>query len=541
MPRAAKHPDILLVFIDSLRADHASCYGYPRPTTPNLDRIAAEGCRFDACITAAPYSPASYASVVSGLYPHQHGVNGDNVRVWPDSWPRLPELLRRRGYYTFCVSNNDFVSEATNARRGFDDFAGLRPTWFQRQLQRVYHRLNRLVGPGIAGLIDSRRVLAGAKGDSLAAVQQVSEFVARADGRPFFGMLILMDPHALYHPSRTQFVRDRVAARSFLARVNGRQMYAKVMAGAVELSEADRQAAIDFYDAEIAHADRCLGRLCADLRRAGRLDDTLLAVAADHGEAFGEQDVWGHGFCLTDCLTRVPLVLRHPRLFPAGSHSAALVQLHDLHTTALCLSDGIRPCPDEFPYCLTRAADRTWPGRPAAFSEFPVQTGTLALMSNLRAGWHGQAQRRHDDAEVAGTPPVGPAFRPVGGAGWHGQAQRRHEGAEIGSHEGTEARRHEGQRPASDWGWWACPMWSVRTREWRYIEYTGGGRELYDLTNDPGETTSVHEHRPEVCEALARTLDQHRGQSPPPTPTTPAEPSLDAVVLDRLRALGYVE
>ena len=118
-------PSVLIVIIDSLRADHVSCYGYRRPTTPNIDRIAAEGCRFQTCITAAPFSPASYASIFSNLFPHEHGVNGDTVRVWPDCLPRLPELMKENGYYTFGVSDNSFVSVETNATRGFDAFVGL--------------------------------------------------------------------------------------------------------------------------------------------------------------------------------------------------------------------------------------------------------------------------------------------------------------------------------------------------------------------------------------------------------------------------------
>ena len=473
-------PNILIVFIDSLRADHAGCYGYKRPTTPYLDRLATEGCLFETCITAAPFSPASYASVFSNLYPHQHGVNGDTIRMWPDHWKRLPERMKEHGYFTFGVSNNSFVSAEMNSTRGFDSFVGPRTPWLTRQFGRVYRNVTRVAGEHIADLFDSHRILAESKGDSMSAIRRAADFANQAADRPFFGLVILMDPHALYHPARTHFVRDRAAARSFLKRINGRQMWAKVMAGVKTLSDADLQTAFDFYDGETHHADQALGTLVDSLQRRNLLDNTLLVVAADHGESFGEQGVWGHGFTLTDCQTRVPLILRHPGYFPAGSRSNALVQLHDVHDTFLSLAADGRPCVGEHPHCLTQAVDPHWPGRDAAFSEFPVQTGTLAFMSRLN--------------------------------------------------------------PTADWGNWARPMWSVRTPKWRYIQYDGGGEELFDLHCDPGERTSVHECHAEVCNELHRRLAAHRTDSVSSVERAAVEePAINAAVLDRLRALGYMD
>lgn len=117
-----KKPNILIIIIDSMRADHVSCYGYERQTTPHIDRLAAEGCVFVNAFTAAPFSPASYASLFSSLYPHQHGVNGDSVRAWPRSWVRLPEKLPGLGYSTFAISNKDFASRQHNEADGFDSF-----------------------------------------------------------------------------------------------------------------------------------------------------------------------------------------------------------------------------------------------------------------------------------------------------------------------------------------------------------------------------------------------------------------------------------
>jgi len=471
-------PNILIVVIDSLRADHVGCYGYRRPTTPNIDRIAAEGCLFETCITAAPFSPASYASMFSNLYPHQHGVNGDTVRVWPDAWPRLPQLMRERGYYTFGVSNNAFVSAEMNATRGFDAFLGLQEGWVLRQYNRILGRVRRSLGYPVANRLEINRLLCKTKGDSRGALRAVAGFM-RAATRPFFGFVILMDPHAPYGADRRAFSRSPAHVREFLRRINGREMWPRMMAYRRTLPQETLDAAMDLYDGEVLHADRCLGETYRWLRQAGLLDDTVLAVAADHGEAFGEHGVWGHGFALNDCLTRVPLVLRCPALWPPGARCDALVQLHDLHEMCLNVASYGDPRPREHGNCLTRGSDPSWRGRDFVFSQFPPQAGTLGFFRETNAD-----------------------FRP---------------------------------------GTWERDMWAVRSRDWRYVEYDDGAFELYDLRADRNETTSVANDHPAVCREFRDRLAQHRLDRPRDRDSLDPPPEVDEVVLERLRALGYVE
>lgn len=478
-----RQPDILIVVADTARADHLSCYGYARRTSPNIDRIAAEGCRFDAAITPAPFSPAAYASIFSNQYPHRHGVNGDTVRIWPDAMPRLSHKMRDLGYFTFCVSNNDFVSRATNAHGGFDAFQGPRESWLRNKHQSVARRVRDQVGATPAKWLADlgHRMFGLEKGDSPAAVRTALEFIRRAEDRPFFGLVILMDPHAMYHPDRREFVTDPAAAKRFLSEINGPQMWAKLMAGGAALPPELFQAAMDFYDAEIRHCDAAIGTLYDALAQGGRLDNTLFVVCADHGEAFGEHGVWGHGFCLNDCLTRVPLVTRCPAIFPPGTASSALVSLHALHDTCLTLASGA-----PLPGSLTRGAE-------AVFSEFPVQTQTLAMLRRLN--------------------------------------------------------------PAGDFSRWAQNMYAVRTRDWRYVEYADGACTLFDLRCDPGETTSVHAAHADVCGALGARLSAHLGrdaaaadrnrsashEAAAPSSAVPKPDTLDESVLNRLRALGYLD
>jgi hypothetical protein len=155
------------------------------------------------------------------------------------------------------------------------------------------------------------------------------------------------------------------------------------------------------------------------------------------------------------------------------------VQLHDLHS--LCLSVAATGVPqiEEYPCCLTQANDPAWRARETVFSEFPRQSKTLAFM--------------HDRS---------PRFAP---------------------------------------GVWDCGMWAARSTGWRYIEYDNGQLELHNLRTDPGETTSIHEGHPEVCERFRAELEAHRNDQPYAPGRDEAVQAVDEVVAERLRALGYIE
>ena len=472
-------PNILIIVVDSLRADRASCYGYERETTPNIDRLAEEGCLFETAISAAPFSPASYASIFSNLYPHQHGVNGDTVRVWPDHWPRLSEHLQACGYETFCISSNSFVSQETNGARGFDSFTYARDdTWWTRQQLRILRRVRRYFGDRMAHRLTSNALHCIGKGNSLRMIHEAAVLVDKAT-KPVFGFLILMDPHTPYNRDRVEPDCDLAATRRFFRRHNSKTMWAELMADHAGLSVEELTVVRDLYDSETRYADACVGELIRFLRLSGRLDDTVLVVTADHGEAFGENGVWGHGFNLCDCLTRVPLIARCPRYWSPGRRSNALVQLHDLHELCLGVADTGTPDLARYPRCLTQADDPTWTGRTHAFSEFPYQSKTLAFMKQRNANFES--------------------------------------------------------------GNWGAGMWAVRTPEWHYIEYENGACELYDLGADPYETRSVHESRTDHRDRLREVLAAHKADRPHEPATAVATDDVEEVVLERLRSLGYIE
>jgi arylsulfatase A-like enzyme len=476
-------PNILIIVVDSMRKDHVSCYGYPRLTTPNIDQLAAKGCIFEKAITAAPFSPASYASLFSDLYPYQHGVNGDTVRVWPDHFPRLAEYMKSQGYFTFGISNNDFVSRKTNATRGFDYYEDVwNPDFFLRAHQKAIRGVNKYIGYGWSRYLHTNRLQCSAKGDSLRSAKLAASIIQHNNEQPFFGFLVLMDPHAPYNRNRRQFVSRNKTANRFLRDFNDGKMWTNCMANHADPPEEYLQFALDFYDSEIHYADAGIGYIYKQLQALNLLEDTIVVVTADHGEGFGEQGVYGHGFSLCDALTRVPLIIHGPRYWRPGSRYTGLVQLHDVHQLCCSVANDGTPHAELYPYCLTQAADNRWPGREAAFSEFPLQTGTLKMFHNIN-----------------------PDFK-------------------------TEH--------------WDKPMWSVRTAHWRYIEYEGGDCELFDLIRNPKEKISVETSYPAVVEEMKSLLAVHKRGYTPQSEYVSAksnEQDLDAVALERLRALGYIE
>lgn len=474
-----KQPNILIVVVDSLRADHVSCYGYERTTTPNIDRLASEGCLFETAITAAPFSPASYASMFSNLYPHQHGVNGDTVRIWPSHFRRLAEKMKEAGYQTFGVSNNDFVGSQCNSIQGFDDYIdGWASGWCMRQHRRLLRNVNRFFGSRAARTLEFNRAQCAGKGSSEQSLDVVRRRISHCS-RPFFGFAVLMDPHSPYDRGHRRFLPASKAASRFFRSVNESKMWVRCMAARRGPSADDLRIAVDCYDSETHHADQCIGRLLDWMRAQDVLDDTIVVIASDHGEGFGEHGVWGHGFSLHDALTRVPLLVRCPRYWKPGRRSGALVQLHDIHELCLSVAGNGEPDPKTHPNCLTQADDERWAGRAFVFSEFPQQTGTMEMFRKLNPEF------------VAGN--------------------------------------------------WEHAMWSVRSHDWRYVEYDGGACELYDLNADPAELTSVAPDRPDILREYRARLAEHKADGRLAVDEEEPSEEVDAVVLDRLRALGYVE
>jgi choline-sulfatase len=267
LPAAAaqRFPNVVILTIDTLRADHLSSYGYRRPTTPNIDRLLASGVRFTEARTVEPLTNPALASMFTSLYPHEHGATRNGLRMRP-GLPSVARTLERRGYESAAFVSNWPLKDRIS---GLGEHFG--------RYEEVFTRKRWL------GLFKDE---ANAGDLTDAALAWLGE--TRKTGRPFLLWVHYVEPHAPYR-LREEFVRPLGIPGD---------------SHGGDVSRPDR------YDTEIAFADQQIGRLLAAFHRNPELKaSTLFVFAADHGESLGEHGYWGHGRDLHEPTLRIPLGL----------------------------------------------------------------------------------------------------------------------------------------------------------------------------------------------------------------------------------------
>ncbi len=318
-PRAAPPagaPNVVLIMVDTLRADHLSCYGSTTVKTPHIDALAADGLRWTNAFAQASWTRPSVATILTGLYPSSHGAVHKADRL-PDRVDTLAEVLGRAGYHTVGFADNANVSQAFNFQQGFDEYHYLAPDFFfaasepAAQLA-LYSGLRLVRERFLAHYVDVHHYYQPAE----VVTAEVRRWLDRgARDEPFFLFAHYMDPHDPYfaHP------------------FNG-EGYARVAHPNPPPALAERLHHL--YEGEVAYLDEHLGVLFDDLKRRGLYDRTLVVLTADHGEEFREHGGWWHGTTLYDEQIHVPLIVK-----PAGAH--ALAQLRDELATSLDIAPTI--------------------------------------------------------------------------------------------------------------------------------------------------------------------------------------------------------
>ena len=323
-------PNVLFVLIDTLRADHLSCYGYGKPTSPVMDRIASEGVRFDAAYAQATWTRPSVASLFTSVYPASHLTNELEVRV-PASFQTLAETMQAAGYRTACFSANRNVDRVFGFDQGFDHFWAhtgrgnelVRFTAYDRVRDMLVNRF------GIGRKTSS---LAGS--DAATVTDLVLAWAAEQGDEPYFLYVQYLDPHGPYAPpaSFMEEIGLELDAKTVMQQVGGMHTEPPFPFG--EWPQVDEELlgqVRQLYDAEIRFCDRELGRLLDGLQQRGMLDDTYIVVTSDHGEEFYEHKQFGHGQSMFDELARVPLLVKGPGVVPGVTSSP--VELIDLYPT----------------------------------------------------------------------------------------------------------------------------------------------------------------------------------------------------------------
>jgi arylsulfatase A-like enzyme len=295
--------NVILVSIDTLRADRVGCYGYSRETTPRLDALSADSAVFLRTYAPSGWTLPSHVSLLTGLNVINHRVEGEKDRMDPDL-PTLAGELKNQGYYCAAMTSGGFVSPIFGFDLGFDTF--------------------QLGDWGIFKLDASARLGRAA-----------SAWLREHGDRDFFLFLHTYQCHSPYdlpEPDRSAFLTSGTPARlrDPVYAVGGQAGIFK------PLPEADRQNASDLYDAEVRYVDKALvGPLIDALRETGLYDRTLLIVTSDHGEEFYEHGAWTHGPDLYDESLKVPLVVKFPRSQFAGKRVDSIVRLTDIMPTIL--------------------------------------------------------------------------------------------------------------------------------------------------------------------------------------------------------------
>lgn len=291
-------PNVLLITLDTTRADHLSCYGYSRLTTPNIDRLASEGVLFRNAYSPIPLTGPAHISLMTSLFPQEHGaaINGMHMSTHPHP-VTLARIFHRMGYKTAAfVSAWPLKKGITGLGRGFEVY--------NQQLSYHYKVVN-----------------AARRGDEVGAASR--GWLERNGKRPFLLWVHYFDPHQPYE-LHGEYAELPLLPNALAARIDA------MSSGSSEVSHR-----ITAYDSEIAFDDNDLGKTLKLLDQMGLRDRTLIVLAADHGESFGENEYSGHGDHVYQQIVHVPLIISYPKSIPKGKTVTADASLVDVMPTIL--------------------------------------------------------------------------------------------------------------------------------------------------------------------------------------------------------------
>ncbi len=321
-----KKPNIILISIDTLRADHVSCYGHYRKTTPNLDQIAAHGIRFKNAFSTAVWTPPAHASMLTGLYPSQHGVIDQN-KLSPEI-PTLAELLNQHGYQTSGFVNNSQVGELVGLNRGHEDFYEVWRGLSRKEILKLgMNKARELLGQADHGAAETNRLI----------MQWFSQ--KRNSRKPFYLFAHYIDAHNPLKPPQPflfkylrEELRNEIDMEKFwMVADNPLVCYTDDL----KLDHLELEALSCLYDESINYVDHKIGELYRWLQAQGLLDNTLLIVTADHGEHLGEHGYYSHVASVYEPVVHIPLIVRYPEVLPEKIENDAIIQLTDIVPIAL--------------------------------------------------------------------------------------------------------------------------------------------------------------------------------------------------------------
>jgi choline-sulfatase len=294
--------NVVLIVVDTLRADHLGAWGYSRPTSPNLDRLAASGRRYARATSQAAWTTASIGSLMTSKYPSTIGLDKERVAM-PRDVTTLAETLREEGLRTGAVVSHSFCSDEYNFDQGFESF-------------------------------DDTNVLGHVGVSSPGVTERALAFVDEHQQEPFFLWVHYFDPHFAYTLHEGH---DFAPESTYAGPVRDEMRYSQL--NDLELEPRDVEELHRLYDSEISWTDHHVGLLLDHLEALGLADRTMVVFTADHGEEFLDHGRLGHAKTLYEEMVRVPLIVRCPRWSP-GVIDTPVANLDIFPTVLACL--GVR-------------------------------------------------------------------------------------------------------------------------------------------------------------------------------------------------------
>jgi len=348
-------PNVVLVVMDAVRADHLSCYGYRRKTSPNIDCLAKKGVLFERAFSTAEWSYPSHASIFTGKYPSHHSTLGKDIFLHKEN-TTIAEILSWNGYQTIGLSSNELLSPINGFNKGFQKYF----------VFDIPPKIRSVFGSIKQSPKDfARTFIYGGDGYTYRNIEKIKGFLKNCRREePFFLFTNLYNCHAPYNPPRPfkehfcgsldrppfytmEFIFHMIFGHpggkipgfnvqklNLIASEGGQYSF---MAKEFQMSEKEWEVIKSWYDGEILYLDYRIGELIDFLQDREILENTLLIITSDHGENFGEHGLASHQFCLYDTLIHVPLIMVYPDVIPRGRKISSLVSHIDIFPTILNL------------------------------------------------------------------------------------------------------------------------------------------------------------------------------------------------------------
>ena len=445
----ATSPNLIIIVLDSLRQDFLSCYGYPKLTTPNLDRLGSRGWIFKNAITTAINTTSAHASLFTGMYYRDHQLhNLSGTRLSPDL-PTLAEILQKHGYITIGISNNPFIGNFTGLNRGFRYFFESKLFYPELPKSLPLRVINKILR-----VIHQEKLQFGIRYSAELMVNKAQDILQGIinEDSPFFLFINLMETHIPHSPPLSPW--QRLTNKGF-CKLQKKWKEKKLLdyiaghiSGVKKIPEEELNLWKELYALEINYADGQIGRLIRFLEKEGIVNDTLIIITSDHGDSYGEHGLFSHAFGLYDNLIKVPLIFLLPGIFEGGKEIDTLVQINHIFPTIMKLAK----IPEEkYPHITCKPLlginqrDFNF-----AFSETPDNSSCTLMKKILE---------------------LNPKF------------------------------------PARFYG---GPKVSIRTKEFKYISHIEGGDEFYNLIDDPKEEKNLIKESIPEKEKLQNTLSKWR-------------------------------